>query len=1158
MADGSIFIDTQLDQSGLRKGLATLGTTVIKGIKAALAGATASLVAGSAAAVKYGSEFESAFAGVKKTVDATDEELSKLRKGILDMSESIPSTASDIAGVAEAAGQLGIETDNILSFTETMVNLGVATDLSSNEAASSLARLANITGMPQTEFDRLGSTVVALGNNLATTESQIVRMSLRLAGTGKQVGMSEDQILALSGALSSVGLEAEAGGSAMSRTLSMMQLACENGGESLEALAKVSGMTSNEFKQSFEKDATKALMAFLKGLNDTEKNGKSAIGVISELGDITELSAMDTIAVRDALLRASSASDLMANSLEIASTAWEENTALTKEAEQRYETLDSKVILLQNSAKNLGIAVYENLQNPLKDAIVEAQNYVNRLHEAFDKNGFEGLIDEAGSIFGEIAVKVAECAPQMVDAAISFLQSFINGIIANSGKLLEAAKKIVWTLVDGLVKLLPKEVQKPVKETVNTIKKSFESGGLRSAINTAINILKNLGKVITNIAKVILPPMAKAVDFLAGKMKYLIPLVASAVAAYKAYSIIKGITAFIQAHTAAVTAESLATAASTGAISLKQIAVGVLTGQITLATAAQYAWNLAMSMNPIGAIIAAVAALAIGIGALVMTMGQAEDETDDLRKAQERLDAANEALGTSYSEIGGKISEFLGNIDNAGSIFDNFNEKILISDEEKQALSDNMDSVQSEITEICRLAAEKRGELTEGEVKRLDELFEKMHSLSEQELALEQSKQSVVTSQAEALNNAAGISLDEYTQRAQTLTNTAEQTRTAVIDKAYEQYTEEVALLDLRLETDKNYSQKEHDDAVAAADKKYQSAIAAANKEASDTLAIIQKGYLDRAEAISSGNKTLSDLKTQEEAETKQNTDNLAKIQSDYSREIDNLKYKQLNNTEFIFARQEIFNKRDKALAEENTRHKTEQARIAEERQKVYGDKNYQNQLSGFMALEALYETYAGKTNEQAKSIVDSFFDPMENMDEETKNTFSEAMKGALDGLESKKMSLFYKADEIADGFISRFRRIFDIHSPSKVFKKLFGYTIEGAEIGTENEAKKLYKAADDIASEFKERIEPDVDFASIASDMRGAVRKTTNEFGRVVSERSASDNYRRGEQRDKDGNHRGDSKPEYVENNIYIDGRKSARVITPYVAKELEWEGKR
>ncbi|MGN0508355.1 MAG: phage tail tape measure protein, partial [Ruminococcus sp.] len=840
-------------------------------------------------------------------------------------------------------------------------------------------------------------------------------------------------------------------------------------------------------------------------------------------------------------------------------------------ADTMQDNLKGQITILKSALEGLGIEIYEGMQAPLKDAAIEAQGYVNRLTEAFTDGGLTGMIEEAGNIFGELAVKAAEYAPKMVDTSIKFVQSFVDGIAKNSDKLAsaavkiietiisgvtnaapqlaEAAKTIVSAIVDNLVKLLPSEIQKPVKDAVNTIKKSFEDGGIRRAINTVKTVLSNLAKVATNLAKAVLPPLAKVVDLVANNLDKLIPLAVSVYTAYKSWKIISTITSLITAHTAAVTAESLAEAASLGTITLKQIAVGALTGEITLATAAQYAWNAAMNANPIGIVITAVAALAAGIGAMSMTMGEGATATDGLKQAQEELATANENLGSSYEEIGNKFSDFYTEIENSGSIFDNFNEQILISDDEKQALADNMDSVQGEITEIARLAADERRELTGSEIQRLDELFQKMHELSEQELALEEAKQGVVTTQAKALNDASGISLEEYTQRSQKLVNSAEETRTAVIDKAYEQYTEEVALLDLRLQTDSEYSEKEHKADVEAAEKRYQDAINAANKEAGDTLAILQQGYYDRADALKESTDELKRLNNSEEDENHLHYMKMQDIQRDYNDKLILLDKENINQEEYNNRHLQLLYDKKIKEDEENSRNSNKIKEIRNDQQKILDDENYQNQLAGFMTLEGLYETYTGKTGEHSDNIVRAFFKPMENMPKDTKEKFQSAVDGAIKGLDERKDTLFFKATEIAGGFINTFKKMFNINSPSKVFKKIFKYTIEGGEVGVDDEAPKLYKQADDVASTFTKRMQAGISADGLVSKMKAAVSAGRAFVAQKLTANVVHEVELHNDDNDKKYFFKGD-----VVTHIGIDGREFAVVATPYVSEELAW----
>lgn len=303
-----------------------------------------------------------------------------LRQNILDMSKEIPSSASEIANVMEIAGQLGIATDSLTEFTKVMINLGVSTNLSAEDAATALAKFANVVSMPDfdengiSNYERLGSVIVDLGNNFATTEQDIVTMATRLASTGDIVGLSEAQIMALATAMSSVGIEAEAGGSTMSKLLRKIQLAVETGSSSLQDYASVANMTGEEFSQVFKDDAVVALSAFIDGLNDTERNGKSAVAILDDM-DIKEIRLTNTI------LALANASGVMSNAIDTANKAWDENTALAIEAGKRYETVESKMQIMKNAFVDLGISAYEDLREPLVDAIGFSTDKIEELNK---------------------------------------------------------------------------------------------------------------------------------------------------------------------------------------------------------------------------------------------------------------------------------------------------------------------------------------------------------------------------------------------------------------------------------------------------------------------------------------------------------------------------------------------------------------------------------------------------------------------------------------------------------------------------------------------------------------------------------------------------------------------------------------------------------
>lgn len=387
-------------------------------------------------------DFEDDFAGVEKTVDGTKEQMEELKQGIRDMAKEITSSTTEISAVAEAAGQLGIKTEDILSFTRVMIDLGNSTNLSAEEAASSLAKFANITKMSAKDYDKLGSTIVDLGNNFATTEADIVAMAQNLASAGTQVGMSQSDILALSTALSSVGLEAQAGGTAFSKALINMQLAVETNSESLKDWADVAGMSVKDFSKLFKEDATKALQAFIEGLSKCGGETESAIKVLDDMG-ITETR------MRDALLRSANASEIFTSAIKTGNKAWENNTALTNEANKRYDTLKSKIKIAINKLKNMAITLGNKLMPSIEGLIKTLGTWIDSFSKLSDKQ--VDMIVKIGLIVAAIGplVTIIGKVTSVIGGTIKGIGTFTQAIGVARGKITSTSDA-----VNGLSKVI--------------------------------------------------------------------------------------------------------------------------------------------------------------------------------------------------------------------------------------------------------------------------------------------------------------------------------------------------------------------------------------------------------------------------------------------------------------------------------------------------------------------------------------------------------------------------------------------------------------------------------------------------------------------------------------------------------------------------------
>ena len=306
----------------------------------AIAVATQGLRTAISATVGLAIKFEDSFAGIRKTMDLTEKEFDQIAQANRNLAKTLPISVNEINRIGEAAGQLGVRgVKNILEFEETIAKLAVTTNLTADEAATSMARIAAITKLPISQIDNLASVVVALGNNFATTEAEILLFATRLAGTASALGFTADQILGIGAAFTALGVPAERGGTAVQKILIAMQSAASGATEELEVFTNVLGITAEKFQELADSDPGELLILFIEGL---AKAGKGAIPILEDLTLADQRLLASALAV-------AGGEDTLRRAFEQAGFEMKENTALNSEAAKKFGTTSNE---LKRAANN--------------------------------------------------------------------------------------------------------------------------------------------------------------------------------------------------------------------------------------------------------------------------------------------------------------------------------------------------------------------------------------------------------------------------------------------------------------------------------------------------------------------------------------------------------------------------------------------------------------------------------------------------------------------------------------------------------------------------------------------------------------------------------------------------------------------------------------
>jgi len=421
---------------------------------AAVAGIGAALIGGTIAAA----QFEDSFANVRKVLArASEEELTQIRDAVLDLSTQIPVAAGQLAQLGSIAGQLGVGVSDIPKFIDTVAKLGVATNMSAEQAAFSIARLANVTGIGAENADQLGNVLVRLGNNTAATESEIVLLATRFGAVGKIAGLSADETLAFSASVRATGTEAQAGATALQKFFLALQQAAAQGGTKLNAFANAVGMTGDEFRKLAEEDISNAAVTFVEGLDSIGASGGNVQKVLQDVG-------LGSVRVSKVMLSLSSDTEELRSNLNLANDEMERQSALNNEAEKRFGTLLNQMTRFRNAIKAVMIDIGEGMVPVLAKFVGNLADAISGVREFSDVLNTDSFVRAAKAmslltvVLGLSRITAIATAFKTLATAVSLVGTS-SLVTANAGKMLMVAFKplliggAIFLALAGIVKM---------------------------------------------------------------------------------------------------------------------------------------------------------------------------------------------------------------------------------------------------------------------------------------------------------------------------------------------------------------------------------------------------------------------------------------------------------------------------------------------------------------------------------------------------------------------------------------------------------------------------------------------------------------------------------------------------------------------------------
>lgn len=635
MADGKIVIETGLDTKGIETGLKKVSSIAKTGIATtvtAISGMSTALAGVAGYSIKVGSSFEAGMSKVQAVSGASNEQLQRLSDKAKEMGATTKFSATEAADAMNYMAMAGWKTEDMLNGIDGIMNLAAASGEDLATTSDIVTDALTAFGLSASDSTHFADVLAAASSNANTNVSMMGETFKYVAPVAGSLGYSAEDCAVAIGLMANSGIKASQSGTALRSMFSRLAKPSKEVKEAMEKL-NISLTDSHGNMKSLD-----TLMGDLRnsfsGLSESEKAemASSLAGqeAMSGLLAIVNASDADFNKLKDAIYGADGASAKMAETMQ--------------------DNLKGKITITKSTIEGLGIKIYEEIEDPMKEAAEGTTDSVEQISSALENGGIDAAVEKTGNIIGGLSVKIAQESPKMVDASVLLLKSFVQGIKKNKNQLKYASREIIDSLCDGLIKLLPKEMQQPAKKALDSLKKTFSSG-LGSLFGVTKKELEIIGKLFTKLAD---------------HMDTVAPVVISLVAAFKTFQMVQG---------------PVGTVVS---VLMKLQSVSSETGL------AVSALNAIMSANPAVLIAGAIAALVGGLALYATTVNQA--------------DAEQEAFNSKMDELGSNIESNQRSLDNLKESMENTGSSIEASvapvEKWRDGLNDAFDSA-GKVKEGC-------------------------------------------------------------------------------------------------------------------------------------------------------------------------------------------------------------------------------------------------------------------------------------------------------------------------------------------------------------------------------------------------------------------------------------------------------------------------